>query len=447
MPIITNILIAQSGIPYNLKFNINSTLITVIVISLFVLFVVMISTRKIKKIEPIIALRDGVENHNFKKNHIPLDKLKLPINVSLSLKNMFKNIKQNIISFITIIFLSFFMVAAVTMYHNFSREPKLSLLAFEIADGIFEVGNDIKEEFVSDLKNDKDIKDFKYLTNYMIYDKDFSPFVVFILEDADKINNKDNCYKGRYPKHYNEIAISGKYAKENGYNIGDEIEYQVGNRSHSYLITGFIQTTNNFGREAILLYDGAKQLFDIDKVSSLYYFDSNVKASEIIDKYSEKYGDKIVSTKDLEKLLKNKVDTFINVANLMVIVISVISGCIIVLVLYLLMKSMIYDRRYEYGILKALGYKTKDLIIQNVLAFMPNIIFATVIGIIISYYTTNPYIGFNMRSFGIMKCTMVIPMDLMIIAGLFITGISLISIMLMSLRIRKIEPKNLLIGE
>ena len=447
MPIITNMLIAQSGIPYNLKFNIVSTLITIIAISLFVLFIVMISIRKIKKIEPIIALRDGVENHNFKKNHIPLDKSKLSINTSLSLKNMFKNIKQNIISFITIIFLSFLMVAAVTMYQNFSRKPILSLLTFEIADGIVEIDNDIKEEFVNDLKNDKDIKDFKYLTSYMMHDKDFSPFVVYILEDTSKINNKDNCYKGRYPKHDNEVAISGKYAKENGYNIGDEIEYQVGNKKYSYLITGFIQSTNNSGREAILSYDGAKQLINIDELNPVYYFDSNVKASKIIDKYNAKYGDKIIATIDFQELIKSQLSTFVGVANIMVIVISIISGCIIVLVLYLLMKSMIYDRRYEYGILKALGYKTKDLIIQNVLAFMPIIIIATLIGTIISYFITNPYIGFNMRPFGIMKCTMVIPMDLIIISALFIIGISVISTILMSLKIRKIEPYNLLIGE
>lgn len=447
MPIITNMLVAQSGIPYNLKFNILSTVITMIAIISFVFFDVIISTRKIKKIEPIIALRDGVENHSFKKNHAPLDKSKLSINTSLSLKNIFKNTKQNIISLITIVFLSFLMTNSMAMYQNFSRDPNLSLLTFEIVDGIIGVDKEIKEEFVNDLKEDKDIKEFKYLNSCMIQDKYFTPFAVYVLEDTSKINNKDNCYKGRYPKYYNEIAISGKYAKENNYNIGDEIEYQFGNKKYSYLITGFIQTTNNSGREAVLLYDGAKKLIDIDQISPFYYFDSNVKASEIINKYNEKYGDKIITTMDFEELIKSQMDTFISVANLMVILISIISGLIIILVLYLLMKSMIYNRRYEYGILKALGYKTKDLIIQNVLAFVPNIIFATIIGMIFSYYTTNPYIGFMMRSFGIMKCTMSIPLDLIIISAVFLIGISFVSTILMSLKIKKIEPYSLLIGE
>ena len=196
-----------------------------------------------------------------------------------------------------------------------------------------------------------------------------------------------------------------------------------------------------------MLKKGFDHLTDSDELYSTYYFDSNVKTNKIIKKYEKKYGDKILVTLDFEELIESQMDTFINVANLMVIVMSIISGCIILLVLYLLMKTLVYNRRYEYGILKAVGYKSKDLIIQNVLSFMPTIIIATLIGTTISYYITNPYIGFMMRSFGIMKCNMILPMDLMIITILFIIGISLIGTILMSLKIKKVEPCGLLKSE
>lgn len=445
MPLITKMLIGQSGIPYHIKFNLPATLIPMIVIPLFVFSIVLLTIKKIKKVEPIIALRDGIETHNFKKNHIPLDKSILSINGSLAIKNMFKSIKQNIISFIIVVFLCFLMVIAMTMYQNFSRSPKLSLLTFEIADGVILIDEDIKDDFVNDLKNDKDIKSFEYLTNYEIQDNDYIQFVAYIMENPKQLKNKDNCYKGRYPKYDNEIAISGKYAKEKNLNIGDKIEFHVGEKKYNYLITGFIQSTNNNGHESVLTTKGANHI--IDKVNPMYYFESKVKAKKIIEKYEDKYKDKIIITLDFDELLESQMDTFISVANLMVVMMAIISGCIILLVLYLLMKTLIYNRRYEYGILKAVGYRSRDLIIQNVLSFMPTIIIATLIGTFISYYITNPYIGFMMRSFGIMKCTMVIPMDLMIITVLFIIGVSLIGTVLMSLRIRKIEPKNLLIGE
>lgn len=446
MPSIADMLIAQSGIPYTVKFNLAATLISLI-IPVFVFIIVILSVRKIKKLEPIVALRDGIESHNFKKNHVALSKSKLPLNLSLSFKNIFKSIKQNVISFVTVLFLCFLMVISMAMYQNFSRKPNLSLLTFEIVDGVIQVDKDIRYDFEKDLKEDKNITKYKYLSMYNMHDKDYTKFLVYILEDPSKLNNKDSCYEGRYPKHDNEVAISGKYAKNKDLKIGDEIKYYVGDKEYSYLITGFIQSTNNDGREAVLLYDGAKHIMDIDNIDPIYYFDSNVKASKIIKKYNDKYKDKIVTTLDFEELIKGQMDTFINVANLMVVIMSIISGCIIILVLYLLMKTLIYTRRYEYGVLKALGYKSKDLILQNVLSFLPTIIVATLVGTIVSYYVTNPYIGLMMRPFGIMKCTMEIPLDLLVITVLFIIGISTIAAILMSLKIRKIEPCDLLRGE
>lgn len=447
MPMISNILISQSGIPYNIELNLTSILITVISIPTIIILITLLTVRKINKVDPIIALRDGIETHNFKKNHIPLDKTKLSLNTSISLKNMYKNIKQNIISFITILFLSFLMVMGMVMYQNFSREPKLSLFTFEIVDGIITVDKDIKAEIVEDLKNDKDIKKFEYVSWYMIYDNDTIPFSTHIIEDASLINNQDACYKGRFPKYDNEIAISGKYAKDKGYKIGDKVEFNVGEKSFSYLITGLIQSTSNQGHETVLLYDGAKKIIDVDKLNPDYYFDSEEKVSTIINKYKDKYGDKILNTTVFEEVIESVMDTFTNISNLMLIMMAIISGSIIILVLYLLMKTLIYNRRYEYGILKALGYKSKDLIIQNIISFMPTIIIGSIIGTTISYYLANPYMGLMMRSFGIMKCTMILPIDLMIITVLFLIITSLLATLLMSLKIKKLEPKNLLVGE
>ena len=447
MPIITDMLVAQSGIPYKLSFNLISTIIPIISMPILVFIIVLLSVRKINKLDPIIALRDGIETHSFKKNHIPLSKSKLPLNMSISLKNMYKNGKQNIVTFITVLFLCFLMVIAMAMYQNFSRKPKLDLLTFEIVDGIIMVDKDIRPEFVKDLKKDKDIESFKYLNMYQTLDKDYAKFETYIMNNPKLLNNKDNCYEGRYPKHDNEIAISGKYAKENNYKIGDKKEFRVGENKYSFLITGFIQSTNNDSKEILILKSGMDHLVDTDELNPMYYFDSKIKASKVIDKYKDKYGDKVLTTMDFEELIEGQMDTFINVANLMVVVISIITGAIILLVLYLLMKTLIYEIRFEYGILKALGFRSRDLIIQNVLSFMPTIIIATIIGTIISYFATNPYIGLMMRPFGIMKCIMVLPIDLLIITVLFIIGVSLIASILMSLKIRKIEPNDLLNGE
>ena len=311
MPIITDMLVAQSGIPYKLSFNLISTIIPIISMPILVFIIVLLSVRKINKLDPIIALRDGIETHSFKKNHIPLSKSKLPLNMSISLKNMYKNGKQNIVTFITVLFLCFLMVIAMAMYQNFSRKPKLDLLTFEIVDGIIMVDKDIRPEFVKDLKKDKDIESFKYLNMYQTLDKDYAKFETYIMNNPKLLNNKDNCYEGRYPKHDNEIAISGKYAKENNYKIGDKKEFRVGENKYSFLITGFIQSTNNDSKEILILKSGMDHLVDTDELNPMYYFDSKIKASKVIDKYKDKYGDKVLTTMDFEELIEGQMDTLL----------------------------------------------------------------------------------------------------------------------------------------
>ncbi len=85
MPVMTKIIVGQMGVPYTVSFNPICSIIPVVFVVLFTFFVTLIAAGKIRKIHPIVALREGVENHNFKRNHIRLDKSVFGINISLAL--------------------------------------------------------------------------------------------------------------------------------------------------------------------------------------------------------------------------------------------------------------------------------------------------------------------------------------------------------------------------
>ena len=452
MNILTPMLVAQSGIPYCTKFSAFATILTVVIIPVFVLLITLFSSRKLKNIEPIVALRDGVMSHSFKKNHAPLDKTKFGLNMGLSLKNTFKNLKQNIISFVVVIFLSFLMIIAFVMFQNFSVKPKLSLLTSELCNGVVAVDKTVKDEVYHKIENMENVKPetVRTITGTNIYDKNYLSFYALAIDDTSRFNNKDCIYSGKLPTHDNEIVISGKYAKTYGYKKGDIINMSFGENSYDYLITGFMQSTNNEGREAIMTEEAFGHLYDLELVNATaIWFDTEKdgQARPIIDAIKEEYGDKIGATIVFDEIIESQIGTFIGIANLMLIVIAAITAAVIILVLYLLMKTIIFDRRFEYGILKAIGYKSKDLIIQNVLSFLPTIIIGTVIGTIISSAVATPYIGLMMRSFGIMKCTMDLPFYYPILTVVFIVVLAIASAILMSLKIRKVEPYKLLIGE
>ena len=174
------------------------------------------------------------------------------------------------------------------------------------------------------------------------------------------------CYKGRLPEFDNEIAVSGSFAKAYGFDIGDEIKIDYGDNSFNYLITGFIQTTNNSGREAIFSYKAADHIMDIDTIPGWYWFDltnesddvnENIdEVNKILEECEDKYGNHIISTMNFYKMIGGAMTTFQGISIMMLVIMCSISVVVIALILFLLIKSLVYHKRKDYGIYKA--YRT-----------------------------------------------------------------------------------------
>jgi len=457
MPLFASIIIGQMGVPYSVMFNPLATLIPIAFVILFTLAVTVICANKVSKIQPIVALREGVESHNFKKNHVALDKTSLGLNTSLAMKTFFGNMKQNVITFIVLGFMIFCCVISLLLYENFSRKPKLDILATEICAGVVASDYETREDVLDYLEKRTDITNIREIINMNVYYNDEESLFCYIVKDLSKFKNTNLCYKGRLPTYDNEIAVSGSLAKAYGYEIGDEIKIDYGDNSYNYLITGFIQTTNNGGREAIFSYKAADHIMDIDTIPGWYWFDltnesddvdKNIEeVNRIIEECEDKYGSHIISTMNFFKMIGGAMTTFQGISVMMLIVMCSISVVVIALILYLLIKSLVYHKRKDYGIYKALGYTSGSLMLQTALSFMPAVIASSIVFSIVSYNLANPYISLFMRSFGLMKCDFEIPVPGVIAIGAGFTVVSFFLALMQTRRIRKIEAYNMLVAE
>ncbi len=457
MPLFASIIIGQMGVPYSVTFNLFATLIPVAFVVLFTLIVTVICANKVSKIQPIVALREGVESHNFKKNHVALDKTSLGLNTSLAMKTFFGNMKQNVITFIVLGFMIFCCVISLLLYENFSRKPKLDILATEICAGVVASDYETREDVLDYLEKRTDIKNVREIINMNVYYNDEESLFCYIVKDLSKFKNTNLCYKGRLPTYDNEIAVSGSLAKAYGFDIGDEIRIDYGDNSFNYIITGFIQTTNNGGREAIFSYKAADHIMDIDSIPGWYWFDlanesddvnKNIEeVNRIIEECEDKYGSHIISTMNFFKMIGGAMTTFQGISVMMLIIMCSISVAVIALILYLLIKSLVYHKRKDYGIYKALGYTSGSLMLQTALSFMPAVIASAIVFSIVSYNVANPYISLFMRSFGLMKCDFVIPVPGVVAIGAGLTVVSFLLALLQTRRIKKIEAYNMLVAE
>lgn len=449
MPVMAKIIVGQMGVPYTISFNPVCSVIPIMFVVMFTFLVSLCATGKIRKIHPIVALREGVENHNFKRNHIRLDRSVFGINISLALKTLFTNLKQNIITFFVTGLLMFVCVVGLLMYENFSRNPKLGILTFETCGGVIAFDYETKDEALEYLESRSDLSNIRRMIQLSLNYNNEERLVTYIFDDVSKMNNKDVCYKGRLPEYDNEIAVSGSFAKKYGFLIGDEIEFDYGVENYRYLITGLVQTCNNAGREAVMSEAAAEHLIDFTYSPAYYWFDcDDAEASQkILDDSTEKYGNHVVSAMNFFDTLEGNMTTFKDISTLMLALLCTISGVVIVLILFLLIKAFIYNKRKDYGIYKAIGYTSGSLVLQTAISFMPSIILAAVIFAFGSYYGANPYMSMIMRGFGLMKCSFDIPVPGVVLIAVCMVIVSFAFALIQSGRVKKIEAYRMLITE
>ena len=126
---------------------------------------------RIRKIEPVTALRQGVLTHSFKRNHIPLEHTKVPLSFALALKTTLAGIKQNITICLTMFVLSLVIVFSVVMLENviLDTEPFINMIVGETADSSINVDIQQEKELVKIFEEDTRVEKSIFCTIWKIY--------------------------------------------------------------------------------------------------------------------------------------------------------------------------------------------------------------------------------------------------------------------------------------
>lgn len=448
-PSVNTMMISQTGIPYRIRFLAVPFILTLIILGGAVFLAVWLSSRRIKRIEPVVALRQGVQTHNFKKNHIPLENTKAPLHLALALKTAFSGIKQNVTVCITMLVLSLVLVFSGLMTENVivNITPFLNLIVGEMADSCIDVSGEAEERFYREMSADERVEKIYLYSSAEVRHVGGIALVATMCDDFSKVNNKDSVFEGRFPKYDNEIAVAAKYAGEKDLEIGDEITVTADGKQAKYIISGFTQISNNLGKDCLLTRAGYERLGELKNAS--YYI--NLAAGNDIGTFNteikERFGDDVNATIDIRATIDGGASVYVSLMTIIVIAVLVLSMVVIIFVLYLLVRTMLGNKKRDYGILKALGFTTGQLILQTALSFMPAVILSAVIGVSFCSFIINPLTAFFLRNIGIVKCTFIVPAGYNLLAGLGLILFTFLAACLLSVRIRKIAPGTLLSGE
>lgn len=446
---VTNIVSSSIGLGWDSKINPLGIFISLFVIFTSTSFIAYSAAAKMKKITPIVALRSGVETHNFKKNRVPLVKSNLNVHIALGIKMLLQNMKQNITILIIVILMAFVCVFAFTINYNFNVDNTafLRLIGMEKSHlSVVSLEKDSKQLFSEISQMAHVIKSIRItdINLPLIYgEKELTPGFS-ICNDFSQVET-NTIIKGRYPIHDNEISMTGIVLNQLGAQLGDVVSVKGKSSTQDFIIVGISQHIRQLGKSASITEEGMLRMNENFIPSQMFlYLDSSDNIPIVMATLEEKHG-AIVQVSNVEEIFDTLFATFNNAVNMLCITGIFITIIIITLTLYLLIKIKLLKERTRIGISKAVGYTTKQLILQIIIGFCPVCILGAFLGTVLAIYLINPTFALMLSVSGILNSNLIINPIVVIVTFLSLTVMSVIITAVIALRIRKITPCELFV--
>jgi len=260
-----------------------------------------------------------------------------------------------------------------------------------------------------------------------------------ITQDFDDLQGA-MLYEGNPPKTANEAAIGGHAAERLGKNIGDTVSISNGNEELEFTITGFIQSGNNVGKQLFITQEGIIRLMPDFVPSFIYiYLEAGEAADVFIELLKSSYGSAINEPLNFDEVISGQMAAYVTMTALMAFATLLITAVVVFLILYFIIKTMISRRRRRFGVQKALGYTTYQIMQQIALSFLPVALGGSLLGVIMGSFGITPLVSALFKITGIMRFDLIISYTWLMALCIGVVLLSYSIAMVISYRIRRIS--------
>lgn len=433
------------GLSWRFVFAPQAAGISLLVVLGAVCFTAFLSGRVYRKITVLDALRGGVHTHNFKKNYFPLHVCRLPQSLALAGKNILGEKRKNLSVLCIVALQALVTIIGFSLYQNFAMSPeKLVILSGTEVGDAYVTGKNL-DEAGSRMEDWKEVEKVLYYNNCSVrlYSGDEQITLTCDIHREPQALNNEMLIEGRLPVYDNEIVLTTVVAQRLSVGVGDVVYAEGGGERKDYMISGVDQKFNNAGIKAMMTWEGAERLSgEVGAVVLYVYLKEGVSFADIQEKMAVEFPDLDVS--EGAKMIEQGMATIRFAMQLICLIFVTITVVVVVMVELLLVKSKITKERKNYGIHKALGYTTAQLIGHTLLINMPVILTGAVLGIVLGRGVINPLVSTFLSGFGIKKCEMVIAPVWFLVTVAGIVAVAAISCIVSAAGIRRIEPVKML---
>lgn len=446
LPELVDMLALQAGFRFAVGCHWGALLLTVSLLTVVTVVFTFLAAGRIRKLLPMAAIRGITEGGRDQKNHFPIDRTPGGIRFVLMLKQMASSMKQNALLFVVLFVMTVLVAFSGSMFYNVIIEPDnfMRTLNEESPDVIFSVTTTDVSAFRKDIGSRDDVAQvLAYAVQPGVKVSDES-VTAFICEDFSRVRN-DLCYEGRHPQSNLEIAVGSAIAHATDTRIGDTVKVTNGDKAAQFRVVGLVQSVNYNGENCELTNEGFSRLAEHTSHHSLYlYLNDSDEGDRFIEQAKKDYPDEIVNAVNYAKSQSEAQGLYAVIVNIVIVAIFLITTLIVLLILFVIIKSIIVQRRQEFGIYKAIGYSGRQLVTQLAGSLMPvsmaAVFSSALLGLL--YIPAMNHAIFGMV--GAMRNHMQVPVSVLLLFAAAEIAVTFIISLLLANPIKKIEAYSLI---
>lgn len=425
--------------------------LTVLCLLLFVALIAYFRARAVRHYPPVRALRKGQGDHRFGKEHFPLRDTKHSVHIRIALQGFMQNFRKSLGLTFSILISAVAILFSFILFSFFSDTSNAisSAAGIELSDLNIELmESEDSEAFAAMLSAMPEVKKVIPTNSMNLFFNvpDCSEHVIPVsFRDFDSTENIFPA-KGRFPEHDNEIMLCNVFAKTHQIAVGDSITLEYLGVQRKYLVTGFVTSLTNGGLNVYITQDGITRLMPTYRPTSVevylqpgtdreaftrnliqLYGKSIADAADTVEtdgslevriraeaerqiaemmsmqgashvEYSIQYDDVVISGNssafriksimNVQDIIQTQVGGTATAIGAGTLVFMLVSAFVVMIILLILMESSVRKQRRELGIMKSMGYTSKELMFQLTCRIMPAVLCAIVIGIVVSVSAT-----------------------------------------------------------
>lgn len=436
--------------------NILCSLMVVLIVVLFCIR----CTRKINKLSPVNAIRNGNFGERFKrKSIVRLGKFSSKTTVFMAVNDVLSGIKRY-----SIVAVAFSLCLSLQLVLVNSRN---TLLSDELNKDFGFVLNDL---YVLDAINNENIyksenatdtvyegikkmelllaeNEIKAKCNYEMscyitlkYKYNFTKSLV--MQGIGSSTDQYKYYEGTPPHNDKEIALTKITADRLGADIGDKIQLVWSGGTREYIVTALFQCMNNLG-------DGARihesnQIKGEDVAGSLSIGIIFEDEPNEIELEKRKIKIKEIFNTDMVYTPGEYLNSIVGVADSIRVIeriVMIVSILILAFVSVLMEYSFVIKERSEIAIMKAVGFKSKDIMKIHILRFsiivFVSILISFMLTIPITKFTVGPIFNMMGASYGIDY--KIVPIEVFLIYPVLMAAVTILSVGITSIAIKRVK--------